>query len=89
MRANRFAIAAAAALSIVSSSAFAKPGARASAAPLSIAASVQRSAAPEGEAAGRSDLAGRYGWLLAVVLVTSAVAAVVFLSIEDDSPSSP
>jgi hypothetical protein len=88
MRANRFAIGAAVALSIVSSSAFAQANAPASAAPLSIAASVQRSAAPAGEAGERSELAGRYGWLLPVVLVTAAIAAVVFLSIDDD-PSSP
>ena len=83
MRTKRFTIGAALALAIVASSVHAQ-----SAAPLSVAASVQRTAAQPGEFRERSDLAGTYGWLLPAILVAAAIAAVVFLSIEDD-PTSP
>lgn len=83
MRNKGFAIAAALALAVAGTNVHAQ-----SAAPLSVAASVQRSAAPARQAGERGDLAGRYGWLLPLALVTAAIAAVVFLSIDDD-PTSP
>jgi hypothetical protein len=85
MRFNSVTIAAALALAIGASPAPARE-AQPSAAPLSIAGSVQRSA-PAAQADG-NQLAGRYGFLLPAALVLAFVAGIVIFSINGD-PSSP